>query len=148
MHYGCLQHVPISCHLTSQMCLSTHHYNRHNVYTKQNYDRGCGSEYSSKMTKWKKKRFSAGEVIEAIFTDEDSNDEHFDCGFIRLTQMMEQGFEWIQRFFRLCYIIFFRLECDISEWRLRLKESAKIRLEIFFLLHEYVLKVTYIIYCK
>ena len=35
-------------------------------------------------------RFSAEEVVRAIFTDEDSNDEDFDCGFIRLTQMMEQ----------------------------------------------------------
>ena len=74
------------------------YYNGHNVCTKQKYDRWCGSEYNFMMTEGNKKRFSAGEVTEAIFTDEDSNDENFDCGFIRFTQMMEQIIEWIQRF--------------------------------------------------
>ena len=32
------------------------------------------------MTEGRKKRFSAGEVLEAIFADTDSNDEDFDCG--------------------------------------------------------------------
>ena len=34
---------------------------------------------ASKMPKGNKKRFSAGEVIEAFFIDEDSNDEDFYC---------------------------------------------------------------------
>ena len=32
------------------------------------------------MAEGRKKRFSAGEVLEAIFADRDSNDEDFDCG--------------------------------------------------------------------
>ena len=32
------------------------------------------------MAEGRGKRYSAGEAIEAIFTDEDSNDETFDCG--------------------------------------------------------------------
>ena len=31
------------------------------------------------MAEGRKKRFSAGEVLEAIFADRDSNDEDFDC---------------------------------------------------------------------
>ena len=33
-----------------------------------------------KMAEGRKKRFFAGEVLEAIFADRDSNDEDFDCG--------------------------------------------------------------------
>ena len=32
------------------------------------------------MAKRGKKRYTAGEVLEAIFEDDDSNDEQFDCG--------------------------------------------------------------------
>ena len=32
------------------------------------------------MAEGNKKRFSSGEVNKAIFNDEDSNDEDFDCG--------------------------------------------------------------------
>ena len=42
------------------------YYNGHNVCTKQKYDRRCGSEYSFKRTQGNKKRFSAGEITEAI----------------------------------------------------------------------------------
>ena len=55
------------------------YFNWHNICIKQKYDRWCGSEHSFKMAEGNKKRFSAGEVIETIFTDEDSNDEDFDC---------------------------------------------------------------------
>ena len=61
------------------------YYNGHNVCAKQKYDREFGSEYSFKMTEGNKKRFYVGEVIEGSFTDEDSNDEDFDCGLFRLT---------------------------------------------------------------
>ena len=47
-----------------------------------------------------------------------------------------------------CYIIFFSSEQDIAERTLRLKEYTKIRLEIFSLLHEYVLRVKYVIHYK
>ena len=33
------------------------------------------------MAERRGKRYSAGEAIEAIFADEDSNDETFDCGY-------------------------------------------------------------------
>ena len=33
------------------------------------------------MAEWRGKRYSAGEAIEAIFADEESNDETFDCGY-------------------------------------------------------------------
>ena len=33
------------------------------------------------MAEGRGKRYSAGEAIEAIFADEDSNDETFDCGY-------------------------------------------------------------------
>ena len=33
------------------------------------------------MAEWRGKRYSAWEAIEAIFADEDSNDETFDCGY-------------------------------------------------------------------
>ena len=36
--------------------------------------------YSSNMAERGKKRYTAGEVLEAIFDDEDSLDEQFDCG--------------------------------------------------------------------
>ena len=61
---------------------------------------GCGSKNSINMTEGNKKRFSAGEVIEAIFIDENSNDEDFDCGFVRLMQMIELMIELIQRLLR------------------------------------------------
>ena len=77
------------------------YYHGHNACTKKKYDRGCGSEYSFKMTEGNKNRFSAGEVIEANYTDEDSNDEDLGCGFLSLTQMMEQVIELTQGFARL-----------------------------------------------
>ena len=52
------------------------------------------------MTEGNKKQFSAREVIEAIFIDED-----FDHGFVRLTQMMEQVIELIQEFVSLTQMI-------------------------------------------
>ena len=33
------------------------------------------------MAEGREKRYSTGEAIEAIFADEDSNDESFDCGY-------------------------------------------------------------------
>ena len=33
------------------------------------------------MAEGRGKRYSTGEAIEAIFADEDSNDESFDCGY-------------------------------------------------------------------
>ena len=33
------------------------------------------------MAQGRRKRYSAGEAIEAIFADEDSSDETFDCGY-------------------------------------------------------------------
>ena len=33
-----------------------------------------------------KKRYTTGEVLEAIFEDDDSNDEQFDCGYTQLLQ--------------------------------------------------------------
>ena len=63
------------------------------------------------MTEGNKKRFFAEEVIEAMFTDENSNDEDLDCGIISLTQMMEQVIEWTQRFIRLTQMIEQVMEC-------------------------------------
>ena len=40
---------------------------------------GCSSKYSFRMAEGNKKRFSAGEVIEANFNDENINDKDFDC---------------------------------------------------------------------
>ena len=56
------------------------YHNGHNVCTKQKYEGKYGSEYSFKMEEGSKKRFSAGEVIETIFTEGGSNDDNFDCG--------------------------------------------------------------------
>ena len=36
---------------------------------------------SCNMAKGRGKRYSTGEAIEAIFADEDSNEETFDCGY-------------------------------------------------------------------
>ena len=33
------------------------------------------------MAEGRGKRYSAGEAVEEIFADEDSNDENFDCGY-------------------------------------------------------------------
>ena len=52
----------------------------HNVCIEQKVCWGCGSKSSFRMAGGKKKRFSAGEIIETIFNDEDSNDKDLDCG--------------------------------------------------------------------
>ena len=41
--------------------------------------RGCVTHSSCKMAEGGRKRYSAEEVIELIFADEDSNDEDIDC---------------------------------------------------------------------
>ena len=50
------------------------YYNGLNVYTKQKHDEGVAVNTALGRQKETKKRFSAGDVIETIFNDED-----FDC---------------------------------------------------------------------